>query len=356
STRSDSFCPQDKEDEGKRTDSAQRKYNLRNRKRIRYREDSDESEGPSSPSSLISTILQIGMVLNFISLSLASKISGTSEAIRSMKCVTGGVELISPDKVPYEICAEHYCIQLERPLVQEKVSAWETSKIGRSTSLGSNEDNIAMLQTSLGREKSKIKTENCRNHSNNQFRNHTPVPTVSGNRPIIPSVDNLHGRLTLPFPMERTSRTTTKLLLPNVPVKVNVFTITLSNVGIPPTPLLNTRFISNGVRTALWKADALPALRCANISKAEELDCEVYEDCVCLPAENSANCRCRDYPIGNWFNEIKNQLPVIFPSITFRQEATHKVQANMYSMVTSEIILSIHDSIRTKMVVDEAIC
>ncbi|RCN33927.1 hypothetical protein ANCCAN_20235 [Ancylostoma caninum] len=76
--------------------------------------------------------------------------------------------------------------------------------------------------------------------------------------------------------LRKTSNTVTKFLLPNVPVKWDTFTITLSSNGIPPLPPLNTPFISNNKTTALWKRNMMPSLRCSNHTNARNLACEVF--------------------------------------------------------------------------------
>ncbi|VDP07750.1 unnamed protein product [Heligmosomoides polygyrus] len=53
--------------------------------------------------------------------------------------------------------------------------------------------------------------------------------------------------------IQKKSGTVTKLLQPNVLIVWNIFTITLTSIGIPPLPLRNTQFISSGTKIALWK-------------------------------------------------------------------------------------------------------
>lgn len=51
-------------------------------------------------------------------------------------------------------------------------------------------------------------------------------------------------------------------LLPNVPVTIGKYTITMSTLALPPLPILNQQFISNGRQVALWKENTTPFLTC----------------------------------------------------------------------------------------------
>ncbi|KAJ1357443.1 hypothetical protein KIN20_038408 [Parelaphostrongylus tenuis] len=57
---------------------------------------------------------------------------------------------------------------------------------------------------------------------------------------------------------------------PNIPVTWNSFTYTLTSITIPPTPMLNVPFISNGNQTAIWPTRTLPPLQC-NIELQPEI-------------------------------------------------------------------------------------
>ncbi|VDP53398.1 unnamed protein product, partial [Heligmosomoides polygyrus] len=122
-------------------------------------------------------------------------------------------------------------------------------------------------------------------------------------------------------------------LLPTVPVEIVINNLT--SVGIPPLPLLNNPFISDDVKN---------------------LQCQMFDDCTCVPAETKANCYCKNLPIGTWFKSKRNQLPVLYPSLTFRQDASARVQATVTNMVTGEIVLSFQDTLETEILVDDDVC
>ncbi|EPB77218.1 hypothetical protein ANCCEY_03668 [Ancylostoma ceylanicum] len=136
-------------------------------------------------------------------------------------------------------------------------------------------------------------------------------------------------------------------LRPNIPVSWKFFTLALSSITVPPIPLLNLLFISDGNHTAIWHSNKKPALQCPNHTAAKNLDCDIVEDCTCYPAETQANCKCRQVDISSWFDNIQHRLPVVLPPVTFRQTREGQVQATISSMTTSEIILSIKDNSKT---------
>ncbi|KAK6019881.1 hypothetical protein OSTOST_14476, partial [Ostertagia ostertagi] len=155
--------------------------------------------------------------------------------------------------------------------------------------------------------------------------------------------------------MRKYSANTTLWLQPNVPQQWHTLKFTLSSVVLPPLPILSTQFITNSARTAIWKSGARAALQCIDYTNAQNLTCPVFEDCVCMPAETKANCMCRDFPIGLWFNTLENQLPKTLSMLTFRQEE-NKVSARLFSMIMAEVILSFQDALVTEILVDDDLC
>ncbi|KAK6046454.1 hypothetical protein COOONC_16042 [Cooperia oncophora] len=153
---------------------------------------------------------------------------------------------------------------------------------------------------------------------------------------------------------DKTSTTTT-VMTPNIPKKLNSFSITLSALSLPPLPLLNTQFITDSRRVAMWRTTAKPALQCWNFTSAQNLQCPVSENCVCQPAETRANCRCKDLPVGLLFNDLKNQLPATFPSLTFHHQGG-SVIARVSQMVMSEFVMNFEDIFEQSILIDDAIC
>ncbi|VDK55264.1 unnamed protein product [Cylicostephanus goldi] len=147
----------------------------------------------------------------------------------------------------------------------------------------------------------------------------------------------------------------TALMLPNVPIRWESFSLTLSSVSMAPIPLLQSSFISNGNNTALWDNQVKPALRCPTSKAARTLRCEIFEQCTCNPAETKANCNCLNVPILKQFEDLQRRMPVILPSITF-EESIHGVKASVQNMLSTEIIVTLQEDLRTNLVVDNDIC
>ncbi|KAK6009951.1 hypothetical protein OSTOST_25090 [Ostertagia ostertagi] len=166
---------------------------------------------------------------------------------------------------------------------------------------------------------------------------------------IQPLLNRLHG----PYfrTMDKTSVTTTKMM-PNIPKKWNSLSLTLSSLSLPPLPLLNTRFITDSKHIAIWGPSANPALQCSNFSSAQDLQCQVFEDCTCQPAETKANCRCRDFPIGLWFNTLRHRLPMTFPSLTFLQQEKTVIARVSNMMDMGATLDEIYDEIKASEALD----
>ncbi|KAL6727983.1 hypothetical protein Aduo_009802 [Ancylostoma duodenale] len=137
------------------------------------------------------------------------------------------------------------------------------------------------------------------------------------------------------------TRTYIAHMRPNIPVAWNSFSFTLSSVTVPPTPLLNTHFITDGNNTAIWDSHMIPPLQCPNKFAAETLNCTVVEDCTCYPAETQANCKCREANISVWSNNVQHMLPIVQPAVSFARTNHGQVRATIQNMITAEIILNI---------------
>ncbi|KAK6062179.1 hypothetical protein COOONC_00151 [Cooperia oncophora] len=134
------------------------------------------------------------------------------------------------------------------------------------------------------------------------------------------------------------------------------FRLTLTSLALPPIPLFNTHFISDSPRTAVWKRDHHPALRCPNFISAEQFNCEVFDECTCVPAELHVNCRYTSFSIADWFNNTRNHLPVVFPALSFFPHDKSKVQARVSSMVSAEIVVTFQTAYKPEILIDDATC
>lgn len=95
---------------------------------------------------------------------------------------------------------------------------------------------------------------------------------------------------------------------PNAPFRWNEFSFTLSSISVPPTPLLDTPFVTDNNQSALWDLHVVPAMYCSNSSAAGSLKCDVSEDCACYAAETKANCKCTSIGIASWFRRLQYRL------------------------------------------------
>lgn len=86
------------------------------------------------------------------------------------------------------------------------------------------------------------------------------------------------------------------------------------------------------------------------------MNCNILEDCACFPAETKANCKCKQLNITEWFTSLQHRLPVVTPSVSFRRNKEGSVQANIHTMATSEMILTVQDKLDTEIMVDNAVC
>ncbi|EYC03320.1 hypothetical protein Y032_0094g2689 [Ancylostoma ceylanicum] len=142
---------------------------------------------------------------------------------------------------------------------------------------------------------------------------------------------------------------------PNVPI-VWDSTLSLSSITVPPTPLLNSPFISDGTSTAIWNSQLIPLPRCKNEERAKNFDCELVDKCSCYPAETQANCHCKDLNISAWMSDLRHNLPLLFSSLSFRRNEDGQVMAFIPSMTTAEIILTVQDHFNTYVIFDDTFC
>ncbi|RCN39552.1 hypothetical protein ANCCAN_14524 [Ancylostoma caninum] len=138
------------------------------------------------------------------------------------------------------------------------------------------------------------------------------------------------------------------ILQPTVPQERGAAKLTLSSITIPPTPALQTPFITNGKNTAKWIINDPPTLQCASREAAKSLECDIQTNCRCQPAENSVNCACIDNNITNLFHsDLQNLLSIRRPWIefeeTFVEENITAVKATIPSLSTTEILVTIKE-------------
>ncbi|KAK5977239.1 hypothetical protein GCK32_002749 [Trichostrongylus colubriformis] len=115
--------------------------------------------------------------------------------------------------------------------------------------------------------------------------------------------------------------------IPNAPIDLPSFRLTMTSLTLPPTPALNTYFITDGHDTAIWSASNKPHLICSSKENATSAQCIFNDDCRCDPAENKVNCHCSEFKLDQEFNNIALRLPIKTVSWELTQRQNHAVMA-----------------------------
>ncbi|CAJ0595615.1 unnamed protein product [Cylicocyclus nassatus] len=308
---------QEEEPQKAQEEPARTRYDLRPRKRIGYNK---ERRAPFllriSISYRISPPLTLFASILFLCLpSLAHPTNWVvTNSLRNIQCFAGGVEIRSEDHTPYEICADNFCQYFELPQALETVHFPPQVLV--------HEQNVHW----------KMKRNNS-------------IQIVELTCPPASFFLRNSGAFTGLLHMQ-----------PNVPIMWKFFTFTLSSITLPPIPLLNRPFISDGNTTALWDYRFRLPLRCANRTAAKKLQCQFEENCTCFPAESQANCKCSNVSLSSWFNNINHVLPAVFSSVSFKLGQEGEVQASIANMVTAEIIMTVQGNFTTDVIVEDAVC
>ncbi|VDL64515.1 unnamed protein product [Nippostrongylus brasiliensis] len=144
-------------------------------------------------------------------------------------------------------------------------------------------------------------------------------------------------------------------LKPNQPQMFPPLTITLSSLTVPPLPILNSRFISDGNRTAMAPPKFDPPLKCRSWEEAQNMTCVVEENCKCTPAEEKMVCDCDDFNLTAHMLHPTYQLPILRPNLEFSTRDGHLFSRVLHS-TTAEFIVRIKDQLRTVSMISDAIC
>uniref|UniRef100_A0A183GI98 Phlebovirus_G2 domain-containing protein n=1 Tax=Heligmosomoides polygyrus TaxID=6339 RepID=A0A183GI98_HELPZ len=131
-------------------------------------------------------------------------------------------------------------------------------------------------------------------------------------------------------------------LIPNVPKELSRLQLTITSLSMPPTPKLNSDFISDGIDTAIWAATTKPNLRCNTWVAADKLNCTFFNDCKCAPAESKVTCDCTHSDIAEEFGNIQLKLPVKTASWELERRPNNPLTAKIPHLVSSEIFMTFH--------------
>ncbi|KAK6054017.1 hypothetical protein COOONC_08477 [Cooperia oncophora] len=140
----------------------------------------------------------------------------------------------------------------------------------------------------------------------------------------------------------------TVFLQPTVPVKHGKLRLTLSSLTVPPVPLLNTYFITNGEETAIWNGRHPLLLECESSHHAKNMNCSVIHNCICQPAELRILCNCMDMNLTALFEkQLENRLPVRHPWVFFDKSRRDpsSVSALIPTLVTAELLVTVKEDI-----------
>ncbi|VDK46162.1 unnamed protein product [Cylicostephanus goldi] len=100
-------------------ENTEARYNLRPRARINYKEQEADEQRERSDKGLISTTSLFTVALLSLCVQMTRAVPNKSD--HQLHCKEGGVILSQSNGLPYEICAEEYCIEFRTPRHQEIV-------------------------------------------------------------------------------------------------------------------------------------------------------------------------------------------------------------------------------------------
>ncbi|VDK44993.1 unnamed protein product [Cylicostephanus goldi] len=144
-------------------------------------------------------------------------------------------------------------------------------------------------------------------------------------------------------------------LIPNQPKGLPPFIITLSSISIPPTPMLDTTFLTDGTLIAITPGPLTPPLVCNSSQSAANFTCEIREDCKCTPAEVKMTCNCKEVNLTAHIRESRYRLPVLRPNLEL-----HPINGTVVSRIpqlpTAEFVLRIKGNFDTTAIRSQAVC
>ncbi|KAK5975445.1 DUF5641 domain-containing protein, partial [Trichostrongylus colubriformis] len=112
-------------DLAEKEESTSARYNLRERRRVNYKERNSEEEQRATSSNSFSIslaqLLTIALLCGICTAEERLNIKSPSST-RTIQCWQGGVQLISPDRTPFEVCAGSHCVVFNNPEVFENVT------------------------------------------------------------------------------------------------------------------------------------------------------------------------------------------------------------------------------------------
>ncbi len=130
------------------------------------------------------------------------------------------------------------------------------------------------------------------------------------------------------------------------------FQLTLIGIVSPPSPILDTRFLTDGSRTIMVSASSsgqpipgtLGSLQCPNAEEARAFKtCHFPHDiCTCYPQDEKASCACSDLIIEPIFEDKERLLPLSIHGISLMGSAKD-IYAEFTSIASLELQVSVQD-------------
>ncbi|KAK5971945.1 hypothetical protein GCK32_015328 [Trichostrongylus colubriformis] len=328
-----------------------------------------------------------------------SSLIGTSTAndfnnTHHLQCTEGGVVVSQKTRHQFEICSEDYCLTYKHPrneevilfpphiVLHEHVVKWKIFDGNDVDVLETicaaapfcTQIDCTFCVAIIANPESYIRADSallfslpCASHHRtpdpvhlsdfwtNRGRDHNGDGHISGeNRTFYGSEDAARNSKEPTSSPVALMKVHNFRISPNQPRILSPTTITLSSITVPPTPLLNSAFVADRKRTALAPHGYVPPLRCGSREKAENMTCDIVEDCHCHPAEIKMLCDCKDFNLTAHMLNPEYQLPILRPHVEFRMK--QNLIARIPQLPTAEFILRIKDEFRTTLVTSDAIC
>ncbi|ETN71550.1 hypothetical protein NECAME_14173 [Necator americanus] len=144
-------------------------------------------------------------------------------------------------------------------------------------------------------------------------------------------------------------------VIPNVPIFMHNFTLTMTSLAVPPLPTLNQKFIINDKEYAIWQLDTNPLLFCKSRSDAKHLKCDFSDDCRCGPTESKVRCDCTYPQLSNIFKALSQKLPRQLGSTSFFKNNDSQIVARIRDTASTEFVITFQGKVnRTTQQVNKA--
>ncbi|VDO61479.1 unnamed protein product [Haemonchus placei] len=143
-------------------------------------------------------------------------------------------------------------------------------------------------------------------------------------------------------------------LSPNQPKTFAWWTLTLSSLGAPPTPVLDSTFIWDDTETAMAPRLYRLPLICRIPEEARNMTCEIEEDCKCTPAEVKMRCSCKESSLTAHMRH-HDYLPQLRPNVELMTNQS-QLFARIPQLPTAKFVLHVQGTFQTTSLVSDAVC